>query len=647
MNFMCGITGFITKNSSLLHDELKAQAFAMGEAISTRGPDAADVWVNAEDGMALSHRRLSIIDLSSAGAQPMTSACGRYVICYNGEVYNSEELKKDLAPRSIQYRGYSDTELILESCAAFGIDKTVDKLVGMFAFALWDTQRKCLSLVRDRLGIKPLYWGTLGNTFMFGSELKALRAHPDFQGNINHNAVASYLRHSYVPTPASIYNDVAKLQPGHILTLKKGEAPKLKSFWSLSSVIKDAYENPFEGTESEAVEMLDTLLRDCVGKRMIADVPLGAFLSGGIDSSLIAALMQAQSDKPIRSFSIGFHNSSYNEAQHAAEVAKHLGTDHTELYVTPDDIRDIIPNLPDIYDEPFADSSQLPTWLVSKMTRKHVTVALSGDGGDEFFGGYTRYMMAQKFSKTIYAQPQLLRKLEARLITILPPSTWNALGKLIPKKRRPTLFGDKLYKLAGVLEGNKEDFYQRLTSHWENPQDMINCGEEIGSNILSTSMQIRIPNFTDQMQYLDTLTYLPDDILTKVDRASMNVSLEVRVPLLDHRLAEFAWKLPQHMKIHNGQGKRVLRKVLDRYVPRELIERPKMGFAVPVGDWLRGPLKEWASEILSDDNLRKHDFVKPDFVQARWKEHLSGNRNWNDGLWNILMLHSWADRWIK
>lgn len=644
---MCGIAGFLNLSTHQSRQELEIQAKAMGDAILHRGPDAGGVWVDPSAGIGFAHRRLSIIDLSEAGAQPMTSSCGRYVICYNGEVYNFPEVRQELEQKGHNFRGHSDTEVILESCARIGVKNTVERLIGMFAFALWDKQDETLFLVRDRLGIKPLYWSQTNSGFLFGSELKSMHAHASFQTDINYDAVASYLRYTYVPTPISIFEGTNKLQQGQILTLKKHQSPVIESYWSLEEVVKHGSANPFQGSDEDAIDHLEQLLKDCVKRRMVADVPLGTFLSGGIDSSLVTSLMQAQSAKPIKSFSIGFHDAAYNEAELAAEIAKHLGTEHTELYVTPEQVREIIPNLSNIYDEPFADSSQLPTWMVSHMTKQHVTVALSGDGGDELFGGYTRYSLAKKYSKIIYSQPRFLRQLEASVIKSFSPRTLNLLTKIVPESKRPTLIGDKLHKLAGVLGGNKDDFYRHLVSHWKHPNELSVNGREIKTLLDDKSIRGLLPDYVDRMMYLDTLTYMHDDILTKVDRASMDVALEVRVPLLDHRLAEFAWTIPQHMKIRNGQGKWILRQVLNRYVPNELYERPKMGFGVPVGTWLRGPLKEWAGDLLSTSNIKKHGLVNPEYVEKRWNEHLSGDRNWESGLWSILMLQSWAERWIK
>lgn len=642
---MCGIAGFLETVAKSSEDVLRDRAKAMGDAIYRRGPDSGDVWVDPAAGLGLSHRRLAIVDLSPAGNQPMVSACGRYVIVYNGEVYNHNDLRPELKAAGIAFRGHSDTEVILEGCARWGVRATLEKLIGMFVFALWDRREKRLVIARDRLGIKPLYWAKTANAFLFGSELKALRQYPDCPSEIDRDAVAGFLRHNYIGGSKSIYRGVSKLEPGWMLSVRAEEEPTVEQFWSLDTVVAEAGKSPFDGTEEEAAGTLHNLLSDAIGRRMVADVPLGAFLSGGIDSSTVVALMQAQSNRPVRTFSIGFHEEGYNEAKHAAAVAKHLGTAHTELYVTPQEARDVIPLLPTCYDEPFSDSSQIPTYLVSKMTRDHVTVALSGDGGDELFSGYTRYFTAAKYGKLLFGQPGYLRGLEAGVIKGFSPSFWDCLARVIPENRRPTLFGDKLHKLAGILQGDRDSFYRGLISHWNDPNDLVIGGAEPKGLVWDEAVRQRVPDFIDRMQYLDTLTYLPDDILTKVDRASMAVSLEARVPILDHRVVDFAWRLPQHMKIRDGQGKWLLRQVLYKYVPRDMIERPKMGFGVPIGGWLRGPLKEWADYLLSEEVFKKHGLLNQAPVLKKWQEHQAGNRNWQYLLWDVLMLHAWAEEY--
>lgn len=638
---MCGIAGVIDLKAATPNDQLRHLITDMTDTMLHRGPDGGDVWVDAEAGVALGHRRLAIIDLTEAGHQPMASADGRFIMVYNGEVYNAEDLRPELCAKGYQFKGHSDSEIIVNGFCEWGIKATIQKLIGMFAIALWDRKEKTFYLIRDRLGIKPVYWAKTEKSFLFGSELKALYAHPDCPKEIDRNAIAAYLRHNYIPAPLTIMKGIEKLLPGQMLVRDENGNQRIDSYWSLDAVIQNT--SLYEGSETEAVDALEDLLKDAVGRRMVSDVPLGAFLSGGIDSSTVAALMQAQSQQKVRTFSIGFEEEGYNEAKHAAAVAKHLGTDHTELYVTPAQARDVIPKIPDYYDEPFSDASQIPTYLVSQMTRDHVTVALSGDGGDELFGGYTRYFTAQRFGKSLYKIPKPLRRLGSKVITSFSPNSWDRLFNLIPASKRPSLPGDKLYKLANVMGGTQDDFYRRLISHWESPAEIVKGATEPKGLVWDDRVKMLVPDFVDRMQYLDTLTYMPDDILTKVDRASMAVSLEARVPLIDHRVVEFAWSLPQSMKIKNGQGKWALRQVLYRHVPQDLIDRPKMGFGVPIDAWLRGPLKDWAHDLL----LQNSDIFDPVAVQQKWNEHQSGTRNWQYHLWDILMFNAWHKRWIE
>lgn len=642
---MCGFSGLFDLNASLNHPELNNLIERMNNTIAHRGPDAGLVWSDAEVGVALGHRRLSIIDLSEAGNQPMTSASGRFVMVYNGEVYNAEDLRPELSAKGIDFRGHSDTEVMLEGFAEWGVEATVKRLIGMFTLCLWDRKERKLWLVRDRLGIKPLYWTiTDKNQLLFGSELKVLRAHPDCSKEINRNALSGYLRHNYIAAPNSIYDNVHKMDAGTILSISADDfEPKISKFWSMDDVVSQSQTHPFTGSDSEALASLDELLSDAVKRRMVADVPLGAFLSGGIDSSLVVALMQSQSERPVKSFSIGFNEEGYNEAKHAKAVANHLKTEHTELYVTPEEAREVIPKLPFYYDEPFSDSSQIPTYLVSAMTREHVTVALSGDGGDELFAGYNRYFQAENIGKKLGKVPGFVKDLMSAGIKSMSPNTWDQLFKVVPASKRPPQAGDKLYKLADVLNTDEDGFYRQLISHWGSPDDIVIGGSEPRGVIWDDSLKSRIPNFTSRMQYLDTCTYLPDDILTKVDRASMAVALEARVPILDHRVVEFAWSLPHQMKIRDGQGKWLLRQLLYKHVPQSLIDRPKMGFGVPIGEWLRGPLKEWANDLLSDSRIKSQGLLHSAPIQEKWREHLSGSRNWQYYLWDILMLQAWLD----
>jgi asparagine synthase (glutamine-hydrolysing) len=591
------------------------------------------------------HRRLSIIDLSAAGHQPMLSADGRYVISYNGEVYSFRPIADELAARGHKFRGHSDTEVILESFAVNGIEATLKRMIGMFAIALWDRRDRTLTLMRDRLGIKPLYWAKFGNTFLFGSELKALRAHPGWTPRIDQSAVAAFMRHNYIPAPRTIYEGVHKLEPGTVLTLPWRSEPNISRFWDARSIARDGSHNPVEGSDAELTEQLESLLKDAVSRRMIADVPLGAFLSGGVDSSTVVALMQAAKSGTVKSFSIGFDIEGYNEAPHAAAVARHLQTDHTELTVTSKEALDVIPRLADFYDEPFADSSQIPTYLVSAMTRKYVTVALSGDGGDELFAGYNRYQLTQRFWRSLSLMPRAVRKGAAAALTAVRPDRWTQILSALPSRLRPPQAGDKVHKAAAVLRLDSADaVYRRLVSHWE-PSEIMPQVAEPRSILDDATVAKDFPDLLERMQFLDLVTYLPDDILTKVDRASMAVALEARVPLIDHRVVEFAWRLPENVKVRNGTSKWLLRQVLNRHVPSELIERPKMGFGIPLGEWLRGPLRDWAETLLNEQRLRQAGLLDAGMVRRYWADHLDGRRNWQYLIWDVLMLEAWRERW--
>ncbi len=620
----------------------------MADALAHRGPDDRGVWGDADAGLAFGHRRLAVIDLSPLGHQPMVSASGRTVIAYNGEVYNFQDLRRELEAAGVRFRGTSDTEVILEACERWGVTAAVGRLIGMFAFALWDRPGRTLFLVRDRLGIKPLYWGEAGAALVFGSELKALTRHPDFTPEIDRAALRTFLRYGYVPAPRAIYRRVQKLTPGTILSLRAGEPPKEFRYWSLAEAAAAGRSNLLDTTDREAADQLEALLRDAVGRRMIADVPLGAFLSGGVDSSTVVALMQAESSRPVRSFSIGFHEPGYNEADRAKAVAGHLGTDHTELYVTAADARAVIPRLPDVYDEPFADSSQIPTCLVAAMTREHVTVCLSGDGGDELFAGYNRHRWAASLGGPVGRLPGWARRAAAGSIGLLSPTAWTRALSVVPGGLVPPQAGDKLHKLAAVLAAEPGALHRTLLSHWPDPAALVG-GDTAAPGDWSPETDEQ-DDFVAQMsdpvarlQYLDARTYLPDDILTKVDRATMAVSLEARVPLIDHRIVEFAWQLPRRLTIRNGETKWLLRRVLDRHVPRALTERPKMGFAVPLDAWLRGPLRAWAESLLAGDRLSADGFLEPLPIRNAWAEHLSGRRNLQQPLWCVLMFQAWLD----
>jgi asparagine synthase (glutamine-hydrolysing) len=642
---MCGIAGFLTGASSGLAQELAEVTLAMDACLEHRGPDDHGVWTDENCGVGLVHRRLSILDLSSAGHQPMISADGRFVIIYNGEVYSHQPIAAELAARGYKFHGHSDTEVILNSFAESGIEPTLKRMIGMFAIALWDRRERALILIRDRLGIKPLYWAKFGKLFLFGSELKALRAHPGWNAQIDRDAVAAFMRHNYIPAPHTIYRGVHKLEPGTILTLPWQGDPRISRFWNARTIARDGMLNPLDGNDADLAEQLEALLQDAVTRRMIADVPLGAFLSGGVDSSTIAALMQQAHLGRVRTFSIGFDIPGYNEARYAAAVAGHLGTDHTELTVTSSQALDLIPRLPDIYDEPFADSSQIPTYFVSAMTRKHVTVALSGDGGDELFTGYNRYQLTQRFWQALSIMPRPIRNAAASALTMVRPDHWTALAAALPARFRLPQTGDKLHKLAAVLNLTSADaIYRRLVSHWE-PSAIMLDAREPKSIIEDDTLSHEFPDLLARMQFLDLVTYLPDDILTKVDRASMAVALEARVPFLDHRVVEFSWRLPRDAKVRNRTSKWILRQVLYRHVPRTLIERPKMGFGIPLGEWLRGPLRDWAEGLLAENRLRDAALLDHKVVRRFWQEHVDGSRNWQYLLWDVLMLEAWRERW--
>ena len=648
---MCGIAGLIEPKVAA-PDALEAAARRMAAALQRRGPDDEGVWVEGQSGVALAHRRLSIIDLSPAGHQPMESADRRFVITFNGEIYNYEALRAELGAGA-GFRGHSDTEVLLGSVARFGLEGALQRANGMFALALYDRRERTIHLARDRLGQKPLYYGWAGSAFAFASELKALRALPGFAPEVDRAALAAYLRHGYVPAPHCIYRGVFKLLPGTILSqplADLGQRPLAgpRPYWSLKQTAAQGVAQPLTLSEGEAEDALDALLRDAVRHCMVADVPLGAFLSGGIDSSTVVALMQAQSSAPVRTFTIGFHEAGYDEAAHAALVARHLGTEHTELYVDDAKARAVVPEIPDMYDEPFADSSQIPTALVSRLARERVTVSLSGDGGDELFGGYNRYVWAENTNRFGAVTPRFLRRELARAVGAVPIPWIDGLfgARALPHRLRVPQAGDKLRKLAAIIDApDAAEIYRRIVSLWPDPSALTRGAAEAGTLLSDAGAWPKL-DFTERMMFLDAATYLPDDILVKLDRASMAVGLEGRVPLLDHRVVEFAWRLPLSQKLRSGTGKWLLRRVLRRYVPPALTERPKMGFGVPIDSWLRGPLRDWAEGLLSDAKLRDGGFLEPAPIRARWAEHLSGGRNWQHALWAILMFQAWKERWL-
>ncbi|MDB5693179.1 MAG: Asparagine synthase, glutamine-hydrolyzing [Alphaproteobacteria bacterium] len=649
---MCGLAGFFGFNNNTSDREsIRTTLARMTGRIAHRGPDADGFWLDYEAGIALGHRRLSIIDLSEAGAQPMTSASGRYLLSYNGEIYNHLELRAALGVASMapDWRGHSDTETLLACFEAWGVEAALQKATGMFAFALWDREKRALVLGRDRLGEKPLYYGWQGRggrrAFLFGSELKSLRVHPAFENEVDRDALMLLMRHGYVPAPYSIYSGIRKLPPGTYATLSRDEPePHIRTYWSAIETARRGAAQPFAGTPDEAVDILADLLGKAVGRQMMADVPLGAFLSGGIDSSTIVALMQAQSSRPVRTFSIGFHEGEYDEAVHARAVARHLGTDHTELYVTSSDAMGVIPRLPEIYDEPFADSSQIPTFLVSRLARSAVTVSLSGDGGDELFGGYNRYKFSSSLWNSLAPIPLPLRGLAGSAVTAVPVRAWNRVGAALPGRLKYNLLGDKLHKGAGILRCRSADeLYYGLVSLWRNPEAIVRGATEPPTQLTGGRPDLAGLDPVERMMALDLVTYLPDDILVKVDRASMAVSLESRVPLLDPEVVAFAWSLPLGYKMRGGETKWPLRQLLYRHVPRALIDRPKMGFGVPVGDWLRGPMRDWGEALLDERRLRSEGFLHVEAVRAAWATHLGGSVNLQYSLWPILMLQQWLE----
>jgi asparagine synthase (glutamine-hydrolysing) len=653
---MCGITGFISRERCGAR-ELEARVTEMSNQLIHRGPDDDGTWTDPSHGVALGFRRLAIVDLSSTGHQPMASASGRFVIVFNGEVYNFLGLRSQLEAKGHRFRGNSDTEVMLAAITEWGLEPAVGQFVGMFAFALWDRQERTLHLVRDRLGIKPLYYGWSDKAFLFASELKALRANRAFVAEVNPDALALYFRYQYIPQPHSIYKGVCKLPPGCILSLRADQAAtpsqaSVQTYWSAADVATTAEENQFTGTEQEAVDTLDALLRESIRLRMIADVPLGAFLSGGIDSTTVVALMQAQSTRPVKTFTVGFHEDAYNEARHAKEVAAHLGTDHTELYLSSGQAFDIIPKLSDLYDEPLSDCSQIPTFLVSRLARQQVTVSLSGDGGDELFGGYHLYFLSQSIWNKIGWLPTPARYSVATMLQLLPPQAWSRVFKftrpLLPSAVSRELRGDRVHKLANAVRvRSRDEFYKQMVSFWPGRTRLVvGAQEPNGISDIGTAPPA-LGHFVQRMMFRDLVSYLPDDILAKVDRASMGVSLEARVPMLDHRVVEFAARLPMHLKVRGHTGKWLLRQLLYRYVPESLVERPKMGFGIPLGTWLRGPLREWAEDLLDETSLRNDGYLQPKPVRQLWHDHLAADRDWGAYLWTVLMFQSWRRRWMR
>lgn len=617
---------------SLEENATEAALRKMARAIEHRGPDDSGVWVDASACVGFGHRRLSVLELSPAGAQPMHSRCGRYVIAFNGEIYNHMALRASLEKEqwdSAWWDGHSDTETLLVCFSAWGIEATLRATVGMFAIALWDNKLNELTLARDRVGEKPLYWGQQNGVLLFGSELKALKQYPGFQANVNRNSLALFLRHCYIPAPDSIYENVWKLPPGHYMTVDaralKAGAFSPKAYWSMQSAVTEGVKNRLTDTEAGVINTLEHTLKQSVSQQMLADVPLGAFLSGGVDSSLIVSLMQSQSARPVRTFAVGFDEEGYNEAEHASRIARHLRMDHAELYVNAKDALNVIPSLPAMFCEPFADSSQVPMFLVSKMAREHVTVCLSGDGGDELFGGYNPYRFGPKVWAYISKFPRPLRKMLADVLSgVHTPPKIQKLVEVMPAERR-------------------EEFYRLMQSHWVKPEQVVLGAVEPETLMTQSASWPSTESYAHWMMAVDAGMYMPDDILVKVDRSAMANSLETRVPMLDHRVVELAWRIPMSMKIRDGKGKWALREVLYRHVPRELIDRPKKGFSIPVGKWLRGPLREWAESLLDKQRLRDEGYFNVDEVHNVWKRHMAGKRDYSTRLWSILMFQAWLD----
>ena len=651
---MCGIAGCLGSN-------VKEQyAITMGKTLTNRGPDDFGSWADRNNGIAFSHTRLAILDLSQEGKQPMVSHTGRYIMVYNGEIYNHLELRGELEKEGhkTHWRGHSDTETLLSCFEFWGISATIRKTMGMFAIALWDIKHKRLHLIRDRLGEKPLYFGWCKDTFVFGSELKAIKKFPDFHNDIDRNVLALYLKFMYVPAPYSIYKGIFKLEPGCILNVDIGSsiptvdtvpmAPfadnklSISRYWSIEGVAKNGISNPFL-TKTEAIDALEEKILKAISRQSLSDVPVGAFLSGGIDSSTVVALMQAQSKKAINTFSIGFNETSLNEAKYAKEVARHLGTDHTELYVTAKEAQEVIPTIPEIYSEPFADSSQIPTYLVSRLARNTVTVALSGDGGDELFCGYNRYLWGNKIWSKVAWMPFQLRSLMGTLVNQVPSILW----KLPQKSLSISRLEEKAQKMAVRLKSvkNIDQLYGSLVSEWTLEHDVvIGASQNYFTKLESEEVARDFQSPENRMMIWDSLTYLPDDILHKVDRAAMAVSLETRVPFLDPDVVQTAWRIPLDMKVAQGQSKWVLRRVLDKYVPSRLIDRPKAGFAMPTGEWLRGPLKDWVETLISEDRLLQEGYFYPEPIRKKWLEHMAGTHDWTNALWSVLMFQTWKEK---
>lgn len=644
---MCGLTGFIDLARRLPGSRLAGIGERMAQAIAHRGPDDAATWADADAHLALAFRRLAIIDVSPAGRQPMHSASGRFVVVYNGEIYNAPELSRELQAQGVTFRGHSDTEVMLEGFERWGIAATLEKIAGMFAIVLWDRHERRLSLIRDRLGKKPLYYGRVGPTFFFGSQPKSFFPHPDWRAEIDRDSLTAFMRFGYVPAPRSIFKGLASVRPGECVEIKDGEVVGRRLYWDARAKAAAALAQPIVLGDDEAIARFETLLSGAVRRRLLSDVPLGAFLSGGVDSSAVVALMQASSAARVKTFSIGFEESAYDESRHARAVAEHLGTDHHELRVSPREAIDAIPAMPLYYDEPFADGSQVPTYLLSKLTREHVTVALSGDGGDELLAGYSRYRIAQDIARAIRVVPAPLRPAVAGAIRGTPDAAWRMLEPLVPRRLGQSPLSARMRRFGGYMEGGGEEpMFRGLVGQWAEPELLVRGGREPVDDIWQGALGPSVPDFGRRMQLIDTLTYLPDDILVKVDRASMAVGLEARAPLLDHAVVEFTWGLPDRFLVRDRQTKWLLRQVLYRHVPKALIERPKMGFVMPMDEWLRGPLRDWAEDMLDARAMEGDGLLDPAPVRALWAEHLAGRTAGQYRLWCVLMFQAWKRHWL-
>jgi asparagine synthase (glutamine-hydrolysing) len=638
---MCGVVGILDPRHRRTPDDSAHLLKSMAGTMTHRGPDGWGVWTDAQCGIGLGHRRLAIIDLSAAGHQPMASASDRFVISYNGEIYNHRELAAEIEGRGVRFRGHSDTEILIEAVDQWGVRAALERVDGMFAFALWDRRERQLVLGRDRLGEKPLFYGRLGSgDIVFGSTIDALRRHPEFDRHIDRDALALYFRHKYVPTPWSIYEGISKLPAGHIITISAdGTMAEPEAYWSYFDVVARGV--TFGGNEHEAVDHLNALLRRSVRRRMIADVPVGAFLSGGIDSSTVVAVAQEESDVAVRTFTMGSSHADYDESYAARKVAKYLGTDHMEQEVTGTDALAVVDRLGSMYDEPFGDSSQIPTFLISELARSQVTVALSGDAGDELFGGYNRYLSVPGLWKRLEPIPRPLRRFGARALGRVTPEYWERAARMVPRVRRLQQVGLKVTKALQVAEASSpQDAFLRLVTHWPEPGRLVVGSQEPPTLHTDVQRFPRTAGIAEHMMAVDAVTYLPDDILAKIDRATMAVSLEARIPFLDRDIVEFAAGLPLSMKIRPGSSKWVLRQVLDRYVPAPLVDRPKSGFGLPIDDWLRGPLRPWAEDLIASAVVREH--LDRGIVDDAWTVHQSRRRNHAYRLWDVLMFAAWA-----